>query len=51
MNKVQPHAKYRPGDVVTLKAVRASEMGVFWTQAPVIPTTIFYCINCSRKPR
>ena len=29
MNKVQPHAKYRPGDVVTLKAVRASEMGVF----------------------
>ena len=28
MNKVQPHAKYRPGDVVTLKAVRASEMGV-----------------------
>ena len=29
MNKLQPHAKYRPGDVVTLKAVRASEMGVF----------------------
>ncbi len=29
MNNVQPHAKYRPGDVVTLKAVRASEMGVF----------------------
>ena len=29
MNKVQPHSKYRPGDVVTLKAVRASEMGVF----------------------
>lgn len=29
MNKVQLHAKYRPGDVVTLKAVRASEMGVF----------------------
>ena len=29
MNKVQPHAKYRLGDVVTLKAERASEMGVF----------------------
>ena len=29
MNNVKPPAKYRPGDVVTLKAVRASEMGVF----------------------
>lgn len=29
MNNIKPSAKYRPGDVVTLKAVRASEMGVF----------------------